>query len=218
MHIAEGFLPAAHCVGWSLASAPFLWDSLRQLRLAMSNHRRFELAAATGFLLFLTALKLPSVAGSCSHPTGIALAVVLFGPRMVPVLGLVVLVLQALLLAHGGLTTLGANVFSLAVCGPWAASLCYQAGRRLGIQAAAAAGIAAALSSVAIYGVTSLQLALAFPDASGGVLASLARFGAIFAWTQIPIAIVEGFLTSSALTLLAKESPLLEAEQAKEIA
>ncbi len=92
-----------------------------------------------GFLLFLTALKLPSVAGSSTHPAGVALAALLFGPRILPALGLVVLLLQALLLAHGGLTTLGANLFSLAVCGGWAAWATAQAAARAGLSRSVAA-------------------------------------------------------------------------------
>jgi cobalt/nickel transport system permease protein len=45
MHVMEGFLPPAHALGWSAVSAAF------------------------SFLL--SALKLPSVTGSCSHPTGV---------------------------------------------------------------------------------------------------------------------------------------------------
>ena len=66
----------------------------------------------------LSALKIPSVTGSCSHPTGTGLGAVLFGPGVMTVLGTIVLLFQALLLAHGGLTTLGANVFSMAIVGP----------------------------------------------------------------------------------------------------
>ncbi len=57
-------------------------------------------------LFVLSALKLPSVTGSCSHPTGVGLAAILFGPTAASVLGLIVLLFQALLLAHGGLTTI----------------------------------------------------------------------------------------------------------------
>jgi hypothetical protein len=47
-------------------------------------------------------------------------------------LGTVVLLFQALLLAHGGLTTLGANAFSMAIVGPWAGYGAYRLTRRLG--------------------------------------------------------------------------------------
>ena len=54
---------------------------------------------------------------------------------------------------------------------------------------------AAALADLLTYVVTSLQLALAFPAASGGILASFLKFAGIFAITQVPLAITEGLLT-----------------------
>jgi cobalt/nickel transport system permease protein len=54
---------------------------------------------------------------------------------------------------------------------------------------------AAALADLATYVVTAAQLALAFPAANGGFGASLAKFGAIYAVTQVPLAITEGLLT-----------------------
>ena len=50
---------------------------------------------------------MPSITGSSSHPTGVAVGTYLFGPEAMPALALITLVFQALLLAHGGLTTLG---------------------------------------------------------------------------------------------------------------
>ena len=50
--------------------------------------------------------------------TGTGLGAILFGPAAVSVLGIIVLIFQAVLLAHGGLTTLGANTFSMAIAGP----------------------------------------------------------------------------------------------------
>ena len=55
---------------------------------------------------FVSSLKIPSVTGSCSHPTGTGLGAILFGPSIMSLLGIIVLLFQALLLAHGGLTTL----------------------------------------------------------------------------------------------------------------
>ena len=70
------------------------------------------------FIFVISSLKIPSVTGSCSHMTGTGLGAILFGPASVSVLGVIVLLFQALLLAHGGLTTLGANTFSMAIAGP----------------------------------------------------------------------------------------------------
>lgn len=121
MHIMEGYLPAAHCVAWYAVSAPFVVAGAVKIRKIMAERpqARLTLAASGAFAFVLSALKMPSVTGSCSHPTGTGLGAVVFGPPVMAVLGIIVLLFQALLLAHGGLTTLGANVFSMAIVGPW---------------------------------------------------------------------------------------------------
>lgn len=197
MHIMEGFLPPAHALGWSLAALPFVALGVRSLRrqLQAQPEQRMLLGVAAAFSFTLSALKLPSVTGSCSHPTGVGLGALLFGPAaMVPV-GLVVLLFQALLLAHGGLTTLGANLFSMAIVGPFVAAGLFRAGRALALPLSACVFAAAALGDLATYVTTAIQLAWAFPDPAGGFAGSFAKFGAIFAITQIPLAISEGLLT-----------------------
>lgn len=197
MHIMEGFLPVEHAIGWSLAAAPCVAWGLRSLNHSLREQpeQRMLLGVSAAFAFVLSALKLPSVTGSCSHPTGVGLGTLLFGPlAMVPV-GFVVLLFQALLLAHGGLTTLGANVFSMAVVGPFVAAGLFRAGRRLGLPLAYCIFLAACLGDLATYLTTSIQLAWAFPDPVGGFVASLEKFGGIFAVTQIPLAISEGLLT-----------------------
>jgi len=206
MHIMEGFLPAEHALGWTLAAAPFVaWGvhALRQ-RLRLQPEQRMFLGVAAAFSFVLSALKLPSVTGSCSHPTGVGLGALLFGPvAMVPV-GLVVLLFQALLLAHGGLTTLGANLFSMAIVGPFAAAGVFRLARGLKLSRSLAVFAAAALGDLATYVTTAGQLAWAFPDPAGGFTASFAKFGAIFAVTQIPLAISEGLLTVLVVNALAR--------------
>ncbi len=197
MHIMEGFLPVEHALGWTAASTPFVaWGvhSLRR-RLDEQPEQRMLLGVAAAFSFVLSALKLPSVTGSCSHPTGVGLGALLFGPTaMVPV-GLVVLLFQALLLAHGGLTTLGANLFSMAIVGPFVAYGVFRLLRGFRLSLAVAVFAAACLGDLATYLTTALQLAWAFPDPTGGFVASLAKFTGIFAVTQIPLAVSEGLLT-----------------------
>ena len=209
MHIMEGFLPVEHALGWTAASAPFVALGIRSVRrqLREQPEQRMLLGVAAAFSFVLSALKLPSVSGSCSHPTGVGLGALLFGPlAMVPV-GLVVLLFQALLLAHGGLTTLGANVFSMAVVGPFAAAGIFRLARSLKASFAVSVFLAASLADLLTYVTTSLQLAWAFPDPAGGFVTSFAKFAGIFAITQIPLAISEGFLTVLIFNALARFNP-----------
>jgi cobalt/nickel transport system permease protein len=204
----EGYLPAAHAAGWTAATAPFvIYGSVRLLR-TMRRHpeTRLLLAACGAYSLVLSALKLPSITGSSSHPTGTGLGAILFGPSVMTVLGTIVLLFQALLLAHGGLTTLGANAFAMAVVGPFTAFAVFRGLRGLFAPMATAVFFAAAIGNLATYATTSLQLALAFPDPAGGVAASFVKFAGIFAITQVPLAIVEGLLTVVAFGALASHS------------
>lgn len=197
MHIMEGFLPPAHALGWAAVSLPFLAWGLRAVGRDLQAHpeRRMLLGVAAAFAFLLSALKLPSVTGSCSHPTGVGLGAALFGPvAMVPV-GFVVLLFQALLMAHGGLTTLGANVFSMAIVGPFVSYGVLRTVAAMGFSRSVAVFMAASLGDLATYVTTSVQLALAFPAAVGGFSVSFFKFAGIFALTQVPIAISEGLLT-----------------------
>ena len=77
---------------------------------------------------------------------------------------------------------------------------------QLGVITAIAIFAAAALGDLATYVMTSLQLAIAFPDPVGGVAGAASKFLGIFAITQIPLAISEGLLTVIVWNLLAKYS------------
>lgn len=197
MHIAEGFLPPVHAVAWTIAAAPFVIHGARQVAKTVKNNPSSGplLAAVGAFSFVMSAIKLPSVTGSSSHPTGTGLGTAIFRPPVMAFLGTIVLLFQALLLAHGGITTLGANAFSMAIAGPWAGFAVFFGLRRLGVGVLPAVFALAFVADLSTYVVTSFQLALAFPSAEGGFGASMVEFMGVFAVTQIPLAIVEGLIT-----------------------
>ncbi len=202
MHVMEGFLPAPWWQIWFAISIPVIAFGIYKMNKLVNEKREILplLAVAGAFVFVLSSLKLPSVVGSCSHPTGTGVAAIIFGPAISAVLGTIVLLYQALFLAHGGLTTLGANVFSMGIVGPVVAYLVYKAGMKARLNFFVVVFLATAFGDWATYVVTSVELALAFPE--GGVLtlttflASFAKFGTIFAVTQIPLAIMEGAVSA----------------------
>ena len=105
---------------------------------------------------------------------------------------MIALIFQATLLAHGGLTTLGANVFSMGIVGPFVAYITWIICKKAKVPTPAGVFLAVALSDLFTYLTTSVQLALAFP--SQGFFGAFIKFAAIFAVTQIPLAIGEGIL------------------------
>ena len=196
MHIMEGFLPWQWCLLWFGVATPFWLLGFHRVRLVSTKHPETKLliALAGAFAFVLSALKMPSVTGSCSHPTGTGLGAILFGPTVMSLLGGIVLLFQALLLAHGGLTTLGANTVSMGIVGPLVAWAMW-VGMRSWAPTWLSVFLAASLADLMTYVTTSLQLALAYPDPTTGITGSFIKFAAIFAITQVPLAVSEGILT-----------------------
>jgi len=197
MHIMEGYLPIAFCVVWGVICLPFVIAGVLSIKRVLKEQRRvlILLAMSGAFIFVISSLKIPSVTGSCSHMTGTGLAAILFGVPTTSVLGIIVLIFQAILLAHGGLTSLGANTFSMAIAGPFITWILYKLGKKAGFNSKVNVFIAAMLGDLFTYCVTSVQLAMAYPSESGGILASAIKFLGVFAPTQLPLAVIEGLIT-----------------------
>lgn len=197
MHIMEGYLPVRFCILWGVICIPFLIAGFFSIRRTLNKNRRtLTLLAMSGaFIFVISSLKVPSVTGSCSHMTGTGLGAILFGPSAVSILGIIVLLFQAILLAHGGLTTLGANTFSMAVAGPFISFAVFLLCRKLKVNRKISVFLSAFIGDLCTYCITAFQLALAYPSESGGVAASVVKFLGVFAPTQLPLAVIEGILT-----------------------
>jgi len=208
MHIMEGFLPLNWAAFWWIAMLPFVIAGVRSIKKTVTLHPSLKmmLGMAGAFAFVLSALKIPSVTGSCSHPTGVGLGTILFGPTAMSVLGMIVLIFQALLLAHGGITTLGANTFSMGIIGPLVSYGIYKGAKKLGAPLWLSVFLSATIGDLMTYVTTSIQLGLAFPSATGGVMASVLKFMSIFAFTQVPLAISEGILTVMVINVLSSYS------------
>lgn len=197
MHIMEGYLSPGFCIAWGVVCIPFLVKGFFSIQKIFAQNRKAItlLAMAGAYIFVISALKIPSVTGSCSHMTGTGLGAILFGPSTVSILGIIVLIFQAVLLAHGGLTSLGANTFSMAIAGPLVSYGIFALCKKCKVNKRVSVFLAAAIGDLFTYCVTSVQLALAYPSEQGGVMASVVEFLGVFAPTQLPLAVVEGILT-----------------------
>lgn len=196
MHISEGVLPPFWCFSWGAISFPFLILGFLSIKkkVNISPKLLVLLSLCGAFAFVLSSLKLPSVSGSSSHPTGVGFGSILFGPFAMSIISMIVLLFQAILLAHGGITTLGANIFSMGIVGPIITFVIYKAIKKAKANTNIAIFLAVIVGEMATYITTALQLAIAFPD-NGSFLTSAIKFISVFAITQIPIAISEGILT-----------------------
>lgn len=196
MHIMEGYLPGAFCIAWGVLCVPFLIAGFMSIRKTISQNRKLItlLAMSGAFIFVISSLKIPSVTGSCSHMTGTGLGAILFGPASVSILGIIVLLFQAILLAHGGLTTLGANVFSMAIAGPFVSYGIYFVCKKTGVNKRVSVFLAATIGDLFTYCVTAVQMAIAH-HADTTIFGAMGKFLAVFAPTQVPLAIIEGIIT-----------------------
>lgn len=207
LHIMEGFLPIQWAVFWFLVSIPVIIYGIRQIRKIIEKRPESKplLAVSGAFMFVLSSLKLPSITGTSSHATGNGLSAILFGPAVTAVLASIVLVFQALLLAHGGLTTLGANIFSMGIVGPFAAWLVYRMWKKTGLALSYGVFLAAFAGDLLTYVTTAGQIALAFPVPT--IQSAFFKYMAIFAYTQLPLAVAEGFITVIIIDYIVKLRP-----------
>jgi len=197
MHIMEGFLPGGWCVFWWVVSLPFIGFGFYKIEKIFKDkpEQKVLLAIAAAFTFALSAFKLPTPNGSSSHMTGIGLGAIALGPFATVVVGTIALLFQALLLAHGGLTTLGANAFSMAIVGSFTAYGIYKGLSKLNVPKALTVFLAASIGDLMTYVTTSIQMGLAFPDATVGLPLTILKYLGIFGIPQISLAIIEGILT-----------------------
>ena len=193
----EGFLPIEWAVFWTLLTIPFWIFGIRALRKLFIEQpeMKLSLALSGAFIVILSSLKIPSVTGSSSHPTGTGMSVMLSGPWVTVMICTIVLLFQGMFMAHGGFTTLGANVFSMGIAGPFAAYAVFKTLRKKNVNPSATVFVTVFVANVVTYLVTALQLALVVPYSGfSAFIETFTTFFGIFTITQIPIAIAEGAL------------------------
>jgi cobalt/nickel transport system permease protein len=209
MHIAEGILPLTWSIATTAAAVPFIARGAQQMQTeATKDPSKKPLYGLIGAAVFvLSALPIPvPIAGTCSHPTGIGMAAILIKPFPAAAITVVALLIQALFMAHGGLTTLGANTLHMGVAGAFASYFIFVTLRRLHVRLWISAAAAGAVADLATYGATALTLGLALH----GDQPWLPVVGTIFAAfmpTQIPLAILEAVITAGMVNFIVSRRP-----------
>ena len=197
MHIMEGYLDPIWCLVWFIVMAPFFYFGVVKLRQVLRDHpdQKMMVALSGAFIFLISSLKLPSVTGSSAHPTGTGIAVVFYGVGVCAVLSTIVLIFQALLIAHGGFTTLGANCVSMGIIGPLVGLIFWKILRKANVGVFISMFVAAAFADFITYVVTAIQMALnVFTTNNANFVDAFVDFMSVYAVTQIPLAIIEGLV------------------------
>jgi cobalt/nickel transport system permease protein len=209
MHISEGLLPFHWAGLWFLVAAPFLGWGLYQLKRKSAADLSFKplvgLMAAVVFIISCMPIPVP-LAGTCSHPCGTGISGILLGPGISVLVAAAALLIQALFLAHGGLSTWGANIVSMGIMGSFAGFLTFKALRSLGAGMAVSGFMAGLLADWATYFATSVELVLGIRG-NTPFAPLLWKMLIAFLPTQLPLGIIEGAITAGMIVLLYKKRP-----------
>ena len=117
MHVPDGFLDAPTSVATGVAAAAAVGLALRKARHELDDRTAPMAGLVATFVFAAQMVNFPVGLGTSGHLLGGALAAVLVGPWTGLLAVSVVLVVQALLLADGGITALGTNITLLALAG-----------------------------------------------------------------------------------------------------
>jgi cobalt/nickel transport system permease protein len=214
MHIAEGILPAGWAAIWYVIAAVFVaigvWIISKKSREVRGIMPLLGIAGALIFLISVFPIPVP-VSGSCSHPCGTPLGAILVGPFISTVLGALALLIQALFLAHGGITTWGANIVSMALVGSFVGFGVFILFRRFNAPIFVAAFAAGLFGDWATYATTSFELASAL-HGTGSLWGMFSAIAVAFAPTQLPLGILEGLFTGGVVTFVYQRRPELLAQ------
>lgn len=209
MHLSEGILPARDAMGAGIIVLPFIVLGLKKIRQCKSeNPLYFSLVGLLGAAVFvISAFPIPvPIAGTCSHPAGTGLSAIILGPFPSVVVSTVALLIQALFMAHGGLTTLGANVLTMGICGSFCGYFAYKLSKKLGASYFVSGFMAGVVADIVTYAATAFVLAFSL---SNDFLTAFIEIGLAFVPTQIPLSILEGVITGFAVKYVFQNRPEL---------
>ena len=206
MHIPDGFINVPTSAGFGAAAAGGVWYGLRR-SAELLDDRRIPLAGLMAAFVFAAQMvNFPVAAGTSGHLIGGVLAAVLVGPWLGSVVLTVVLIVQGVFFADGGLSAIGLNVFNMAIIGALGGYIVFRLLIRLlpgGIPTLiAAAGTAAGISVVLAALGFSLQYAV---GGEGGV--SAATVAGAMVGVHLLIGIGEGLITALVVGAVARSRP-----------
>lgn len=209
MHISEGILPLNWAAFWFAVALPFvaygLWKMKKMSSIDISFKPLVGLMTAVVFIISCMPIPVPT-AGTCSHPCATGMSGILLGPAVSVLVTSVALLIQALFLAHGGLSTWGADIVSMGVAGSFAGFLTFKAVRSFGAGIAAAGFMAGLFADWATYLTTSVELASGI-SGDAPFFPLFTKVVIAFIPTQLPLGILEGAMTAGMLRLLYNKRP-----------
>ena len=217
MHIPDGFidLPTSAVVGLLAVGGTAI--ALKKAKNELDD-RTAPMAGLTAVFIFaVQMLNFPVAAGTSGHLLGGALATVLVGPYAASLALTVVLGIQALLFADGGLSALGLNIFNMSILGVATSYLVFIIARKILPKVRGSIPLAAGIAAFISVPVAATGFAIQYAIGGTGTAPASTVFAAMFS-THVLIGIGEAVITVLTVTaIMATRSDLVYGWSASEV-
>ena len=206
MHMSDGLVNAPTAVGFGLVALVGLAIAVQRARADLDDRTAPMAGLVTAFVFAVQMINFPILPGASGHLLGGALVAILVGPWVGSLCIAIVLAVQALLFADGGLTALGTNIVNMALVGVFTGWVVARALRPLARRSRA--GLVATAFVAAFVNTVVASLAFVLEYAIGG--AGGAALGTVFALMlglHVLIGIGEGVITAATVGAVAAVRP-----------
>ncbi|MBI2471967.1 MAG: energy-coupling factor ABC transporter permease [Planctomycetes bacterium] len=213
MHITEGILPPKWVITWFAVAMPFvgigIYNVKRKKRTVPSYLPLVGMLGAAVFVFSCFPIPVIALNGmATSHPCGTGMSAVLLGPFVSVLVAAIALLIQALFLAHGGLTTLGGNIFSMGILGSFSGYFAFKIAQQCKLSLFWCGFLAGMISDLFTYLGTSIELGLLVINKGDSFFKATAEiFGVFMMTSQGILCIVEGIVVGFVLVFVYKRRP-----------
>jgi cobalt/nickel transport system permease protein len=208
LHISNGVLGGPVLAAYALLAGLGVALCVHRGRRDLDDRLAPMAGLVAAFIFAVQMLNFPVLAGVSGHLLGGTLAALLVGPWVGALCVTVVLVVQALVFADGGVTALGANIANMALLNTAAGYLLIVGLLRVLPRTPRGLAVTAMIASVA--GVVAAAMGFVLQYALGGATplnGALAPVAALMAGTHVLIGIGEGLITATTVVAVAKVRP-----------
>ena len=209
MHIPDGFIdiPTSASIGAIAIAGTAI--ALKKARTELDDKTAPMAGLTAVFIFAVQMLNFPVAAGTSGHLLGGALATVLVGPYAASLAVTVVLGVQALLFADGGLTALGLNIFNLSIVAVLVSHLAFKALKKLLPKQKSSVPLAAAVAAFISVPLSAISFALQYGIGGTGTAPFSTVFAAMVS-THLLIGLGEALITMFTVSaILASRSDLV---------
>lgn len=198
MHIPDGFLDTKTWVAAAAVSGVTVAYATKKVQEEMGEKQIPLMGVAAAFIFAAQMLNFPVAGGTSGHLVGAALAAIFLGPWAAAILMTTILIVQALLFADGGVTTLGANILNMGILAPFSAYWIYTSLKNL---IPGHPGILVGTFTAAWFSVFISAAACALQLAASGIVPVTLVLPAMAGWHAL-IGIGEGLITVAVVTFV----------------